>query len=76
MDVSSSHSGGTGSIVHYELPTAEALEAKLVVERDSASALRDEVDMLRDHKQYSRQPLNIWWISKRSKLRLTALLRS
>ena len=76
MDVVSSHSSGTGPIVHHELPTADALEAKLVVERDSASALRDEVDMLRDHKQYSRQPLNIWWISKRSKLRLTRLLRS
>ena len=47
MDVASSHNSGTGPIVHYELPTADALEAKLVVERDSASALRDEVDMLR-----------------------------
>ena len=47
MDVASSHSSGTGPIMHYELPTADALEAKLVVERDSASALRDEVDMLR-----------------------------
>lgn len=28
-----------------------ALEAKLVVERDSASALRDEVDMLRKQTQ-------------------------
>ena len=46
MDVVSSHSSGTGPIVHYELPTADALEAKLV-ERDSTSALRDEVDMLR-----------------------------
>ena len=46
MDVASSHSSGTGPIVHYELPTADALEAKLVVERDSASALRDEFDML------------------------------
>ena len=47
MDVASSHSSGTGPIVHYELPTAYDLEAKLVVERDYASALRDEVDMLR-----------------------------
>ena len=47
MDVASSHSSGTGPIMHYELPTADALEAKLVVERDSASTLRDEVDMLR-----------------------------
>ena len=47
MDVASSHSSGTGLIMHHELPTADALEAKLVVERDSASALRDEVDMLR-----------------------------
>ena len=80
MDVASSHISGTDAIVHYELPTADALEAKLVVERDSASALRDEVDMLRskqhNHKQYSRQQLNIWWISKQSKLRLTTLLRS
>ena len=68
MDDLSSHSSGTSPIVHYELPTADALEAKLVVERDSASALRDEVDMLRKQtaqsQQYSRQPLNIWWISK------------
>ena len=42
MDVVSSHRSGTGPIVHYELPTADALEAKLVVERDSASALRYE----------------------------------
>ena len=47
MDVVSSHNSGTGPIVHYELPTADALKAKLVVERNSASALRDEVDMLR-----------------------------
>ncbi|SPT19251.1 unnamed protein product [Triticum aestivum] len=47
MDVVSSHSSGTGPIVHYELPTADALQAKLVVERDSASALRYEVHMLR-----------------------------
>ena len=47
MDVVSSHSSGTGPSVHYELPTTDALEAKLVLERDSASALRDEVDKLR-----------------------------
>ena len=47
MDVVSSNSSGTGPIVHYELPTTDALEAKVVVERDSASALRDEVDMFR-----------------------------
>ena len=47
MDVVSFHSSGTGPIVHYELPTPDALEAKLVAERDSASALRYEVDMLR-----------------------------
>ena len=47
MDVASSHNSGTGPIMHYELPTTNALEAKLVVERDSASTLRDEVDMLR-----------------------------
>ena len=56
MDVVSSHSSGTGPIVHHELPTADALEAKLVVERDFASALRDEIDILRkqqhNHKQY------------------------
>lgn len=45
MDVVSSHSSGMGPIV--QLPTVDALEAKLVVERDSASALRYEVDMLR-----------------------------
>ena len=47
MDVVSSHRSGTGPIVQHELPTADALQAKLLVERDSASALRDEVDMLR-----------------------------
>ena len=41
MDVVSSHNSGTGPIVHYELPNFDALEAKLVVERDSAFALRD-----------------------------------
>ena len=54
MDVASSHSSGTGPIMHYELPTADALEAKLVVERDSASALRDEVDMLRKQTTQSQ----------------------
>ena len=57
MDVASSHSSGTGPIVHYELPTADALEAKLVVERDSASALRDEVDMLRKQTAQSQAVL-------------------
>ena len=79
MDVASSHSSGTGPIVHYELPTA-ALEAKLVVERYSASALRDEVDMLRKQTAQSqvvlKTTLNIWWISKQRKLILTRLLRS
>ena len=53
MDVVASHSSGTHPIVHHELPTAHALEAKLVVEIDSASALRDEVDMLRKQKAQS-----------------------
>ena len=54
MDVVSSHTSGTSPIVHHELPTADALEAKLVVERDSASALRDEVDMLRKQTAQSQ----------------------
>ena len=57
MDVASSHSSGTGPIVHYELPTSDALEAKLVVERDSTSALRDEVDMLRKQTTQSQAVL-------------------
>ena len=57
MDVASSHSSGTGPIVHYELPTADALEAKLVVERDSASTLSDEVDMLRKQTSQSQAVL-------------------
>ena len=57
MDVASSHSSGTGPIVHYELPTADALEAKLVVQRDSASALGDEVDMLRKQTTQSQAVL-------------------
>ena len=57
MDVASSHNSGTSPIVHYELPTADALEAKLVVERDSASALRDEVDMLRKQTTQSQAVL-------------------
>ena len=56
MDVVSSHSSGTGPIVHYELPTADALDAKLLVERDSTSALTDEVDMLR--KQTTQRLFN------------------
>ena len=47
MDVASSDGSGTGPIVHFELPTAGALGAKLVVVSGSASALSDEVDMLR-----------------------------
>ena len=57
MDVASSHNSGTGPIVHYELPTADALEAKLVVERDSSFALRDEVDMLRKQTAQSQAVL-------------------
>ena len=57
MDVASSHSSGTGPIVHYELSTTDALEAKPVVERDSASALRDEVDMLRKQTTQSQAVL-------------------
>ena len=57
MDVVSSHSSGTIPIVHHELPTVDALEAKLVVERDSASALRDEVDMLRKQTTQSQAVL-------------------
>ena len=58
MDVVSSHNSGTGPIVHYELPIADALEAKLVVERDSASALRYEVDILRKQTSQSVAVLN------------------
>ena len=47
MDVVSSHNSGTSPNVHHELPIADALEAKLLVKRDSACVLRDEVDMLR-----------------------------
>ena len=57
MDVISTHSSGTGPVVHHELTTADALEAKLVVERDSASALRDEVDMLRKQTSQSQAVL-------------------
>ena len=57
MDVVSSHSSGTSPIVYHELPTAGALEAKLLVERDSASALRDEVDMLRKQTAQSQSVL-------------------
>ena len=55
MDAVSSHSSGTSPIVHHELPTADALEAKLVVERDSASALK--VDMLRKQTTQSQAVL-------------------
>ena len=57
MDVGSSQSSGTGPIVHRELPTIDALEAKLLVERESASALRDEVDMLRKQAAQSKAVL-------------------
>ena len=57
MDVVTSHNGGTSPIVHYELPTADALDAKLLVERDSASALRDGVDMLRKQTVQSQAVL-------------------
>ena len=57
MDVGSSQSSGTGPTVHHELPTADALEAKLLVERESASALRDEVDMLRKQTAQSEAVL-------------------
>ena len=54
MDIVSSHSSGTGPILHHELPTADALEAKLVGERDSSSALRDEVDISRKQTTQSQ----------------------
>ena len=54
MDVVSSHNSGTDPIVHHELPTSDALEAKLVVETDFASALRDEADMLRKQTTQSQ----------------------
>ena len=57
MDVASSHSSGAGPIVHHELQTADALEATLLVERDSASAVRDEVDMLRKQTTQSQAVL-------------------
>ena len=50
MDVVSSHSTGTGPIVHHELPTTDSLEAKLLVERDSASGLSDEAATVRLRK--------------------------
>ena len=43
--------------MHHELPTADALEAKLVVERDPASSLRYEVDMLRKQTTQSQAVL-------------------
>ena len=57
MDVVSSHNSGTGPIMHHELPIADALEATLLVERDFASALRDEVDMLRKQTAQSQAVL-------------------
>ena len=56
-DVLSSQSSGTGPTVHHELPTADALESNLLVERESASALRDEVDMLRKQTAQSQAVL-------------------
>ena len=41
-------------IMHHELLAADAIEAKLVVERDSSSPLRDEVDMLRKQTTQSQ----------------------
>ena len=80
MDVASSNSSGTGPIVHYELPTADGLEAKLVVERDFASALRDEVDMLRKQTTQSQAVLKttIKYLVdfKTKQAELTRLLRS
>ena len=80
MDVASSHNSGTGPIMHYELPTTDALEAKLVVERDSTSALRDEVDMLRKQTTQSQAVLKttIKYLVdfKMKQAELTALLRS
>ena len=80
VDVVSSDSSGTRPIMHHELLTTDALEAKLVVERDSASALRDEIDMLRKQTAQSQAVLKttIKYLVdfKRSKLRLTRLLRS
>ena len=57
MDVVSSHDSGTSPIVHHELPIADALEANLLVERVYASALRDEVDMLRKQTAQSQAVL-------------------
>ena len=57
MDVVSSHNSDTSPIMHHELPTADALEAKLLIKRDSASALRDEVHMLRKQTTQSQAAL-------------------
>ena len=54
IDVVSSHGSGTGPIVHHELPSADAIEVIVLVVRDSASALRDEVDMLRKQTTQSQ----------------------
>ena len=43
--------------MHHDLPTTDALEAKLLVERDSASTFRDEVDMLRKETSQSQAVL-------------------
>ena len=79
MDVVSSHSSGTGPIVHHELPTTDALEAKLLVERDFASALREEADMLRKQTTQSHAILKTtikYLVDFKTKQRLTVLLRS
>ena len=79
MGVVSSHNSGTGRIVHHELPTVDALEAKLLVERDFASALRDEVDMFRKRTTQSQAVLKTtikYLVDFKSKLRLNTLLRS
>jgi hypothetical protein len=57
MDVVLSQSSGIGPIMHHELRTADALEAKLLVERDSNSTLRDDVDMLRKQTAQSHAVL-------------------
>jgi hypothetical protein len=70
MNVGSSQSSGTGPIMQHELPTADALEAKLLVERESASALRDELDMLRKQTAQSQVVLmttNKYWVDFKTK---------
>ena len=80
MDVASSHNSGTEPIVHYELSTADALEAKIVIERDSASSLRDVVDMLRKQTAQSvavlKTTIKYLVDFKTKQAELTRLLRS